>query len=172
MVTNSIINSTEDKIKIYYRNLEEIERLEYKLTLLQKQKTDIEFDINNSNIDLDYEIKAVNYDRVNVQTSNTTSPQEKSIDIAFKQLEKQLELVNKEILETKILIRDLQKKSSDIGFIINKLNNEAKDFIKMHYKLRKNYREISFLLHISTASVVRLRKNILYDVSKWICFYF
>ena len=172
IIANSILNSTEEKIKEYYRNLDEIERLEHRSMLLDKQKTDIEEDIHNSNISLQYDLKGIDYEGVRIQTSNTGSQQDKAIDKAFETLEKQLEEINYEILETKILKRRLERKNNDIAFILNKLNDSAKRFVIMRYREGKSYRTISDTLHSSETSIRRFKKDILIDVSKWICAFF
>ena len=171
-IANTILNSTEEKIKEYYRHLEVVERLEHRTKLLDKQKADIEADIKNSNITLQCALQGIDYEGVRVQTSNTTSQQDKALERAFERLEKQLEDINCEILESRILKRKLEQKNNDITFIINKLNDSAKCFVIMRYKERKSYRTISDILHSSTASVSRLRIEILEAVSKWMCAYF
>jgi len=172
MAADAILNATEEKIREYYRNIEEIERLEHRGRLLDRQKTDIKEDIRNSNISLQCGLQGIDYEGVRVQTSNTSSQQDKAIEKAFKKLEIQLEKNNYEIIEMQILKRDLEKKSNDIGFIIGKLNERSKDFVVMRYKEKKSYRRICNILHSSEASLSRLRNDILVAVSKWICAYF
>ena len=172
MIKNSILNSTEEKIRDYYRNLGEIERLEHRAKLFEKQKTDIEEDIKNSNINLQCNLQGIDYENVRVQTSNISSQQELAIDRAFEGLEKQLGEINFEIIETRILKRKLEKKNNDIAFILDKLNDSAKCFVSMRYKDKKSYRAIGNRLHSSEASMCRFRTDILVDVSKWICAYF
>lgn len=172
VISNSILNSTEEKIKEYYRHLDEVERLEDRAKLLEKQKADIEEDIKNSNITLQCALQGIDYDGVRVQTSNTTSQQDKALERAFERLEEQLEEINCEILESRIFKRKLEQKNNDVAFIINKLNESAKRFVLMRYKEKKSYRSISGILHISNASISRLRIEVLEAISKWMCAYF
>ena len=172
MAADAILNATEEKIREYYRNIEEIERLEHRGRLLDRQKTDIKEDIKNSNISLQCTLQGIDYEGVRVQTSNTSSQQDKAIEKAFEKLENQLEKINCEVIEIKILKRDLEKKSNDINFIIGKLNERAKEFVIMRYKNKRSYRFISGVLHLSNTSISRFRIEILEAISKWLCVYF
>lgn len=171
-ISHEIINTTEDKIKSYYRQQAEMERFNHRLDLLYRHKEDIQKDIDESNISLDYSLRGINYDKDRVQTSVLSSVQEDAIEKAFLRLEKQLENMDIEILDVKLSIRELERKISDTEFIINKLNDDARDFIRLRYKEHKSLRQISIRLNASEATIWRLREAVLYDISKWICAYF
>ena len=171
-ISNEIINTTEDKIKAFYRQMIELERFNHKLNMLIRHKEEIQKDIDSSNITLNSCLKGINFSNDKVQTSAIISPQEAELDSAFARLENQLKKAEEAIIDTKLSIRELEKKNSDTEFLINKLNDQAKRFVLLRYKENKSMKAIGDKLYISEAGAWRMRETILGDLSKWICAYF
>jgi len=151
----------EDRIKAYYRDKRELDRLNHNLNLLYCHREEVQKDIDTSNIALVVDIQRIDYDKEKVQTSNTASPQERAVDNAFAKLEQKLQVLDIEILDTKQLIREVEQKNIDMEFLISQLNDEARRFVEMRYKEKRSGRAIELELNLSEASVWRLRKAIL-----------
>ncbi len=78
---------TKEVLKSYYKNLREIKRLQAKTERLREQREKIIDDMNNDNIFLEANIRAVSLD--SVQTSPKgfcISQQERAIDTVYKRL--------------------------------------------------------------------------------------
>ncbi|NFB88926.1 hypothetical protein EXN54_20530, partial [Clostridium botulinum] len=63
---------TERMLYVYYRNLKEIEKLEYICARLEQQKEKVKKDIKETNIDLEEENISISYSE-RVQTSSQCS---------------------------------------------------------------------------------------------------
>jgi len=145
-----------------------MERLTHNLAMLCRHRDEVLRDINTNNIMLTAVMPGTSFGGDRVQTSNLASPQERAVENAFARLERKLKSLEDDILDTKIAIQELEKEMSDIGFLIGKLNDEARKFVEMRYEKRKSGKVISIELHLSKNSVWKLRDDILDDLSKWL----
>lgn len=167
-IKTKIISIAEEKLIIYFRDLAEIERLQKKLAFLNNQKLEIDKDIRESRIILENNLQGINYDSSKVQTSYRQSEQEKSIDRAFDRLESELNKINAEIYYTKIYIREIENKTTDLKLILEKLNEDSQRFIKLKYQQNKSYKQIGFHILSSESSIWRMRNLVLCEVGKYI----
>ena len=158
----------EEKLRSHYRREKEYKRFENNLSRLLRHKAEIQSDIDASNITLNVFVPSIDYSRDRVQVSGTTSPQEREIDKAFIKLERALEKVNNEILETKDEMRCIESDISDVGFIISGLGQEAKDFLDLRYKHLKSNTFIANKMHLSESSIRRLRERTMGELAKWL----
>lgn len=164
---NQNIVAIENKIKSYYWRKKEYERLTNNLNRLVRHRSEIQRDIDSSNISFGISIPSTDYTKDRVQNLNTTSPQEREIDKAFAKLEQALIKTEDEILETKNEMRSLEASFANIEFIINSLNQEAQNFLIWRYKYLKSNYFISQRLHLSETGVRRLREKTLDEFAKW-----
>lgn len=165
---NRNIVAIEDKIKNYYWRKKEYERLNTSLDRLMRHKSEIQRDIDSSNISFGIPMPSTDYTKDRVQNSNTTSPQEREIDKAFAKLERALAKVDNEILETKSAMRTLESGYADMEFIIADLGEDAKNFLDWRYKYLKSNSFIAQKLHLSESGVRRLRERIMEELAKWL----
>lgn len=165
------ISAAEERVKEYYNNLKIIEKLKYQLDTANKQKIDIQRDIDNSNINLTASVQAVTYDKTRVQTNSIVSVQEAEIERVFNKLEKQLEYINVKIVDINLEMRKLEDKNSEIEFIINSLNDESKQILNFIYRDKKTLREISNRLNLDSSNIGRKKDSIITDIARWIYFY-
>lgn len=172
-MNNEILNTAREKVKKYYQGLNEIEKLKIKLDNLKKQKTDIIYKLNNDEVHLNDCTKGINYSKENVKSGTSVlSPQEQELENAYNRLEKQLERIEADIINTEIKIRDIENSNYDIGYIINKLNEDSKTLLYEIYIKKKQCWKIAMDSNMDKSTVVRKHYKILEDISKWICFYF
>lgn len=118
---------TEEKIKNYFQNLNEIERLNLKMERLIDLKEKLRQKINNSDVSLENDVKSITYDDVKVHTFSIYSVQERALDKAFNDMEKQIKYIKCDIENIEIQISLLRKENSDIEFVINKLDDESQN---------------------------------------------
>lgn len=158
MNTKDNLKIVEQQIKKYYSNMSKIEKLKRKLEILEKQKNDIENDIETSNIHLSSDIISIPYNNIKTSTTFFSSLQEKNLEKAFKKLENQLVEINFEISYLKVEIRDIERESSIIEMILEELDEESKNIIiflyKKKYTLIKTANELKF-----DESTIRRKRN-------------
>lgn len=158
---------TEEKIKNYFENLNEIERLNIKMERLIDLKEKLRQKINNSDVSLENDVKSITYDDVKVHTFSIYSVQERALDKAFNDIEKQIKYIEYDIENIEIQISLLRKENSDIEFVIDKLNDESKNIIKGIYKDNKSYMRIGLELSMDKSTVYRKKEEILETITKW-----
>lgn len=165
ILTESKISDTEKKIEAYYKNVSEIQRLDRKLEVLYLNRELLQKDIEESHIILDVSIRGINYSDINVKSFNKSSEQERAIESAFIKLETQKSNINREIFNIKLLRRELIISTVDMETKINSLEEKDKEFIEMRYKNKMSYNKICMYLHISPATIGRMKKDIIYVLS-------
>ena len=158
----------EEKLRKYYRHKYELERLENSLNRLIRHKLEIQRDIDTSNISFGTSVPSIDYSKDKIKVINTTSPQEREIDKAFARLERALKKIDDEILETNDKIRGVEADITDMEFIINDLEQEAKMFLELRYRYLKSNYIIAKKLNMSEASIRRLREKIMDEMVKWL----
>ena len=161
---------TEEKIKKYFKRLNEIERLKLKIERLTDLKEKIRQKINNNDISLENDIKAVAYDDVKVHNLSVYSVQERALDKAFNDMKEQIKYVEYDIKNIEVQISFLRKENSDIEFVINKLNDESKNIIKSIYKDNKSYMQIGLKMNMDKSTIYRKKEEILETITKWILY--
>ncbi|MCS4471119.1 hypothetical protein JQ038_10310 [Clostridium botulinum] len=85
---------TERMLYVYYRNLKEMEKLEYICNRLEQQKEKIRKDIQETNIDLEEESISISYSE-RIQTSSISSHCDREIENQITKLENEWKLIRK-----------------------------------------------------------------------------
>jgi hypothetical protein len=136
--------------------------------LLEEKSQAVKKDIKESNITLISSVKGIAYDGVNVKSGSISSEQERAIDIAFSNLEKQEKNINNEILQTKIYKRELELNNCDMSIVVGQLHSESRTILEDMYKYNKYSTELSFKLNLDESTVRRKRAKIVKDISMWL----
>ena len=146
---------TEEKIKNYFENLNEIERLNIKMERL---------------IDLKEKLrqKSITYDDVKVHTFSIYSVQERALDKAFNDMEKQIKYIEYDIENIEIQISLLRKENSDIEFVIDKLNDESRTIIELIYKENKSNLKAGIIMNLDESTIRRKKRYIILDIAKFL----
>ena len=162
------IKETEEELTRYFRRRTEISKLKNRIEFLEKRKSQIQKNIESSNIQLDVIVSGFSFDRESIQSSAPiSSQQEKALESAFAKLERQVEHIDSEIMNTNMEIQDLEYLNCDMGFVLGQLDEMARSFIQLRYEKRLGYTKISLLLNSSTATVNRLRIKIVSAVREY-----
>jgi hypothetical protein len=152
----------EADIRLHLQHVAELNRLKSYLTHLENQKSQIESDWNNSNVTLEASTPAYSFDREPVYgTGSIGSYQERQIDNVFNRLEHEHKQVCDKIVDVKTDIRCQESLMYDMNYILNLLNDTARQFIHLHYEVRIGYKKIAVELNISSATISRLRVSVL-----------
>ena len=159
---------TEEKIKNYFENLNEIERLNLKMERLIDLKEKLRQKINNSDVSLENDVKSITYDDVKVHTFSIYSVQERALDKAFNDMEKQIKYIEYDIENIEIQISLLRKENSDIEFVINKLDDESRTIIELIYKENKNNLRTGIIMNLDESTIRRKKRYIILDIAKFL----
>jgi len=161
----------EEKIKKYYESIKVIERLAHRLDIYLSRKSELEAKIENSEITLTDDFKAVNFDKIGGSQNMNVSPQEKAIDRAFHMLEKNLEETKAEIILIEEQISAVKAENSEIEYILNGLKPEYKGIMESLYLYKKGALKTSMNCNMDKVTVYRKRNKVIKDVVKWLNFY-
>lgn len=159
---------TEEKIKNYFENLDEIERLNLKMERLIDLKEKLRQKINNSDVSLENDVKSITYDDVKVHTFSIYSVQERALDKAFNDMEKQIKYIEYDIENIEIQISLLRKENSDIEFVINKLDDESRTIIELIYKENKSNLKAGIIMNLDESTIRRKKRYIILDIAKFL----
>lgn len=159
---------TEEKIKNYFENLNEIERLNIKMERLIDLKEKLRQKINNSDVSLENDVKSITYDDVKVHTFSIYSVQERALDKAFNDMEKQIKYIEYDIENIEIQISLLRKENSDIEFVINKLDDESRTIIELIYKENKSNLKAGIIMNLDESTIRRKKRYIILDIAKFL----
>ncbi len=153
---------TKETLKSYYKNLREIKRLKAKIEKLREQRQKIIDDMNNDNIFLEADVRAISLDNVSSSPRGFhISQQERAIDTVYKKLyDKQNELYY-EIMETELLIGELQISNVDTEYFLQTLDSEDLKLAELYFRDCKTSLQIGFKLNMSTSTVHRRLNKIL-----------
>lgn len=153
------LKETEQKIKEYYESLKVIERLKQRLQIYENRRKGLEYKIENFDVYLEDNFKAVSYDSVTAKTYGIkSSPQERAVDKAFYVLERNLENVKAEILLIQEQINDIEAQNSDMAFILKGWKPEYEKILEDFYKKNdKSCIKLSLELNMDRATIYRKR---------------
>ncbi|MCS4474834.1 transcriptional regulator [Clostridium botulinum] len=156
---------TERMLYVYYRNLKEMEKLEYICNRLEQQKEKIRKDIQETNIDLEEESISISYSE-RIQTSSISSHCDREIENQITKLENEWKLIRKKILKNRARIRELERSTATIRYSIRMLPEEDRNFIIYKYKNNKSIVWIATVMFGgATTTAYRKREEILKSVS-------
>ncbi|MBO5100593.1 MAG: hypothetical protein J6B63_04715 [Treponema sp.] len=166
------LKETEHKIRQYYKSFKILKGLRQKLEVYKNRKADLENKINNSNIKLNDNFSAINYDNVGGGIGSVAiSPQDRAIEKAFLILEKQLEDVNAEILLIEEQIFNIEMENNNIEFILKGMKSEYINILEFLFKYEKTTLQTSMNCNMDKSTVSRKKDKVIREVMKWLNFY-
>lgn len=167
MLRDELFKETENRLYSYYRQIKEIEKLEYKCSVLEQQKERIRTDIKNTNVSIEPEMSAMNYSMERVQVSHSgTSYAEAAVMKEITRLEYEWTNTKKQILKLHAKVRDIKCQVADVEYSINNLSDVYKSFIGFKYKDGRSLEYIGDELHMSKSTAFKLKNNVVDEVAK------
>lgn len=162
MISDEMLKETEYRLYSYYKQLKEVDKLEYKCSVLEQQKDRIRMDIKNTNITIEPEIAAVDYSIDRVQVSHSgISYAEAAVMKEITRLENEWTNTKRQILKLHAKIRDIKCQIADIEYSISILNDTYKSFICFKYRDGRSLEYIGNELHMSKSTAFKLRNNLI-----------
>lgn len=167
---NSKQQITND-IKKYFQNLRLIQWYETRLEKLNERLENIENDRNGANFsaELSTDLQAVRYDSVVVQGGQLpSSMMDREIELIYKKLDKEYQSTQAEILDTKMLIRKLEKENEQMEFYFSSLKKEYYEVLKLKFQQGKSMVNVALAMNMSKSTINRMLKEIYTEIKKQI----
>lgn len=165
------MQKAKEMVEGYYKNLRVIQHQQLRLHNLMTRAESINEDRNNPKLDfsLNTDIGAITYDGIVVTGGKIPrSKVENDLERIYARLDKEYEDTQKEILNTKYLIRSLERQNEKIELYLNLLHEEAKNLLEMKYTKRKGITQISLEMNMSKSTVCKYFNQIFLDIAKLI----
>lgn len=168
MLDKEIFKKIEGRLYRYYKDMSEIDRLEYRCMVLEKAKEQLREDIRNTNISIETELNMGIIYEEKVQSSSGSSYAEQETIRQVEKLEQEWKNTRRQILKIHARIREIKNKNADMNYIMRLLGSKYKLIAEMKYKEELSLDQIGNKLHMDKSTVSRNRERIVMDVSKLI----
>lgn len=162
-ICRNSIQQTKDRIKKYYQIKQDIAWQLTRLDKLEIKLDEIKKDLENPNLNFNLrtDLQAVNYDTIRVTGGYLpTSSMERGIEDIYRKLECQYLETESEVMQTKILIRELKKRNEVMEYCIGLLGVDYQRVLYKKFVEKKSLLKISFEENMSKSNVSR----VLYDI--------
>lgn len=166
MIDKDLFRKTEGRLYRYYRSLTEIDKLEYKISLLEDQKQKIKQDMKETNIFIEEESRSITYEERVQNSSSCSSYAEKEMIRQIEKLERELKDTIRYSLKLKVKVRDIKKEIVDIEYTVRLLGKEYKDLLEMKYRDKKSFEAIGEKLHASKSAAFDKRDEVVEAIAK------
>ncbi|NFC27850.1 hypothetical protein EXM98_04150 [Clostridium botulinum] len=169
MLDKKLYSKTEGRLYRYFRDIEEIDKLENRCMELEKTKESLRQDIRNTNVSIDGELgMAIRYEE-RVQTSNTgVSRAEQGVIKEIERMQREWKQTRKQILKNHARIREIQRQNADMNYLFRNMETEYRLIAEMKYKEKLSLERIGERLCIDKSNVKRKKDKIVRDTSKFI----
>ena len=163
----TLFDKTEEVLYKYFKYKKKIYRLKGRESYLENRLLEIEEDIKNANVTIDYYQNGTGISE-RVQTSSKgTSFAEEQICREIGKLEREHMVITKKIFRIRADIRYLNDYVSNMDSNLSTLNEEDRRFIELKYGDRKSILAISQNLNIAQATAYRKREEIIELVAEF-----
>ncbi|UBK38665.1 transcriptional regulator [Clostridium perfringens] len=163
----NIFRKTEEALYKYFKYKKKIYRLKGRESYLENRLLEIEEDIKNANVTIDYYQNGTGISE-RVQTSSKgISFAESQICKEIGKLEREHITITKKIFRIKADIRYLSDYVSNMDLNLSTLNEEDRRFIELKYGDEKSILAISQSLNIAQATAYRKREEIIELVAEF-----
>lgn len=167
MIDKDAFRRIEGRLYKYYRQLKEIDKLEYMCEILEQQKERIRQDLRETNVTIEAETRSIDYSQDKIQSSSSgISYAETALIREITKLEEEWKHIRRKILKNHAKIRELKKQNADMDYIIGLLSTECKLVAEEKYKHEKSLEEIGEKLHMSKSAANRKREDIVNAIAK------
>lgn len=165
-IDKELFRATEGKLYSYFRKKKEIEKLNYRIKELNEQIEEIESDIRNTNVKIDYYQPSIPITE-RVQTSSTgTSYAEGQIIKAINEMEKERANRIRIKLKLKAKIRETQNYITYMEQNLESLSEENKRFIELKYGDEADMITIANKMNMARTTVYRKREELVDDIAR------
>ncbi|WP_243238903.1 hypothetical protein [Clostridium botulinum] len=169
MLDKKLYAKTEGRLYRYFKDIEEVDRLDNRCMELEKTKESLRQDIINTNVSIDAELgMAIGYEE-RVQTSNTRiSRAEQGVIKEIEKMQREWKMIRKQILKNHFRIREINRQNADMNYLFRNMDTEYRLIAEMKYKEKLSLEKIGERLCIDKSNVKRKKDKIVKDASKFI----
>lgn len=162
-----LFDKTEESLYKYFKYKKKIYKLKGRESYLENRLIEIESDIKNANVTIDYYQNRTGISE-RVQTSSKgTSFAEEQICREIGKLEREHIITTKKLFRIRADIRYLNDYVSNMDLNLSTLNEEDRRFIELKYGDKKSILAISQSLNIAQATAYRKREEIIELVAEF-----
>ncbi|MGX7745674.1 hypothetical protein [Rhodopseudomonas parapalustris] len=162
-----LFRKTEGRLYRYYKQLRIIKKLKSRSVLLYQQILEIQQDMKDTNVKIDYIQPGVVLGE-RVQTSSSgISFAESQIMHSIESLEIEAKNKKKKMLKIRAKIRELTENNQDMQENINMLSEENKRFLEYKYDEKLNPNEIAEKMNMASATAYRKRSELVENIAQW-----
>ena len=165
MIEREIFRKSEGILYRHFRKKRSLERLNRTLTFLERKTEQVKKDIHECNIEIDDNLRTINYNKLNIKTSDRKSVVEDALIESIERLQNELSFTYKKKVKIKIKARGLERKVSEMDNILKNLSEEELKIAELKYNDCFSNVKIAKLLHCSEFTIRRNRNKIIEYIS-------
>ena len=167
-IPKEIYKKTERALYGYYDDEKEIKNISAEVEMLESNICEIEEDIKNTNIKIDYYQNGVSISE-RVQTSSLgISFAEREICNAIEKLENEHAMKTRRLLKLKKRLRKIKEKNSRMKLNLEMLENDLQMILKYKYSDKKSVQSIALALNYSNSTAGRRKDQLVLNVAQFI----
>ena len=163
----NIFRKTEKKLYNYFDKDVLLKSYKEKLEYLLDYQEELELKIKNVDVEINADIKAINYEERIQTSSDGTSYAERMLIEITDDLIKEKCRVKKEIISLQTRIKRIGEANKIIENNISLLKDDFKKFIENKYRDKKSNREIALSMNMSEPTITRIKTQVLKVVDSW-----
>lgn len=155
-------------IKQYFQNLKLMQWYQARLEKLNERLENIENDRSGTNFcaELNTDLQAVRYDGIIVQGGQLpTSMMDRQIELIYKKLDREYQSTQAEILDTKMLMRKIEKENETLDFYFSDLKKEYLEVLKLRFQQSKSIVNVALGMSMSKSTVSRILNEIYNEIA-------
>lgn len=160
MIDKETFRKIEGRLYRYYENLREIEKLEFRCSMLEEQKERLRKDLRETNIEIEEESRSITFGERVQSSFDGTSYAEREVIRQIERLEREWKDTRRLILKNHAKINEMKRQNTDLEFALRLLSDTCKRFVKLKYKDEKSLEQIGRELHMSKSTAHGWREDI------------
>lgn len=164
-IPEEVYKKTEGALYGYYKDKKEMENIESEIDLLEKNIAEIESDIKNTNVKIDYYQNGIEINE-RVQTSSTgISYAEQEICAAIEKLEKEHATKIRRLIKQKNKLRRMRESNNRMKDNIEGLEKDFQSILKYRYCNKRSMQWIAAELNYSQSTAGRRKDELVLNVA-------
>ena len=166
-IPKEIYKKTEGALYGYYEDEKEIKNIVAEIEILEANIAEIEEDIKNTNVKIDYYQNGTGISE-RVQTSSSgTSFAEQEICNAIEKLENEHAMKIRRLLKLRKRLRKIKEKNSRMKLNLEMLEEDSQQILKYKYSYKKSIQSIALALNYSNSTAGRRKDELVLNVARF-----
>ncbi len=149
-----------ERITKYFRNKNEVKFINTKITLLSRQITDIENDIANTHISLNFGVGGIRYDVEKFYTGFKENAYERQLELAITRFENAVIEKKNELVSLRLELHEIEVEIVDFERVLARAGISDEMLRLLRFKYHDNYTYTRIAMEVSKSETT-VRRNIL-----------